>query len=183
MAQRGRHGLSDSQKRDPAQDAKRAQEAKDANAKSKARAKAVAEEAELEAVKARARAHAEARAAKEAKGGRAREPESTDRAIPFIKLRCGESTGQKGKVLKLVGRRFTFGREHGTVKVPAEVVSRRHAEFKLGRRGWVLRDLHSRNGTFLNGARIESARIRVGNIVTLGPEGAHYQVIALEDTL
>jgi len=112
-----------------------------------------------------------------------RESGSTRRPTTFIKLRCGKYTGQEGNVLMLVGRRFTFGRDRVTVKVPAGVVSRRHAELKLSLRGWVVHDLQSHNGTFLNGEQIETARIRVGSIVGLGAAGAHYTVIALEDAL
>ena len=127
----------------------------------------------------RRRAHEEAHA----DGDGDRESERMHRVSSFIKLRCGESSGVEGKVMTLTGLRFTFGRERVSVKVPGGVVSRQHAELKLSRRGWVLRDLSSRNGTFLNGQRIVSVRIRVGDTVVLGTSGAHYTVIALEGAL
>jgi pSer/pThr/pTyr-binding forkhead associated (FHA) protein len=49
-------------------------------------------------------------------------------------------------------------------------VSRVHAEVVGTRRGWVLRDLGSRNGTFLNGARVRHVDepIREGDILQFG---------------
>ena len=48
------------------------------------------------------------------------------------------------------------------------LLSRRHAEFAVGPGGVVVRDLGSRNGTFLNGARIAESAIRSGDIVRIG---------------
>ncbi len=49
-------------------------------------------------------------------------------------------------------------------------ISRRHAEFILGDEGWVLHDLGSMNGTYLNGVRIgrTSHRIRQGDAIRVG---------------
>jgi transcriptional regulator with GAF, ATPase, and Fis domain len=47
-------------------------------------------------------------------------------------------------------------------------ISRRHAEFWLrDGRAWI-RDLQSRNGTFLNGARVSEAELHLGAVVVLG---------------
>src|SRR5262245_46685224 len=43
----------------------------------------------------------------------------------------------------------------GDVVVLASSVSREHAELRLTPAGWTARDLGSRNGTFVNGGRIE----------------------------
>jgi hypothetical protein len=49
-------------------------------------------------------------------------------------------------------------------------VSRQHAEVALGPEGWVVRDLGSTNGTFLNGARLAwvGQRLRAGDVVQCG---------------
>ncbi len=47
-------------------------------------------------------------------------------------------------------------------------ISRRHAELQLDDQGVRVRDLGSSNGTFLNGARVETASIAVGDVVTFG---------------
>jgi FHA domain/Domain of unknown function (DUF1707) len=47
-------------------------------------------------------------------------------------------------------------------------VSRRHALLERTADGWRITDLHSTNGTFVAGARVESARIDVGARLRLG---------------
>jgi hypothetical protein len=47
-------------------------------------------------------------------------------------------------------------------------VSRNHAEFLHGASGWVLRDKHSLNGTYVNGNRMDEARLGNGDKVQIG---------------
>src|SRR5438874_1093181 len=49
-------------------------------------------------------------------------------------------------------------------------VSRRHAEVVLDEDGWVVRDLGSSNGTYLNGARLgrHPHRVRPGDVIRVG---------------
>jgi DNA-binding NtrC family response regulator len=49
-------------------------------------------------------------------------------------------------------------------------VSRRHAQIELGEdgRSWELEDLQSRNGTFVNGERVERALLRDGDVIRIG---------------
>ena len=56
----------------------------------------------------------------------------------------------------------TVGRNHeGELVVLASSVSREHAELKKNDAGWHIRDLGSRNGTFVDGARAQG-RVNLG---------------------
>lgn len=48
--------------------------------------------------------------------------------------------------------------------------SRRHSAIQRDADGWTIRDLDSRNGTFVNRQRIQSCRLRDGDLINLGPE-------------
>jgi hypothetical protein len=49
-----------------------------------------------------------------------------------------------------------------------DTVSRRHAELRVEDGCWVLRDLGSSNGTWVNGRRVVEAEVRPGDVVQLG---------------
>lgn len=53
--------------------------------------------------------------------------------------------------------------------VPDRMLSRRHARFYLDGPDWFVEDLGSHNGTFLNGARVQSpSRLKDGDVLALG---------------
>lgn len=60
------------------------------------------------------------------------------------------------------------GRELGAIRVDDAAVSSRH--FQIEERGseFFLRDLDSSNGTFLNGHRVRSAKLKSGDRITAG---------------
>jgi pSer/pThr/pTyr-binding forkhead associated (FHA) protein len=60
-------------------------------------------------------------------------------------------------------------------------VSRLHAELELRDKQWMLRDNQSRNGTFVNGLRINKVPLRNGDRVVLG--GAAFDFSAEDDPL
>src|SRR4051794_29722899 len=74
------------------------------------------------------------------------------------------------------GHRCVIGRAPSAdCIVPDDCVSRRHAEVWQDGERWMLRDLHSRNGTRVNGVRvIEPVEVRPGDRVDLG--GAPYRL-------
>jgi hypothetical protein len=71
-----------------------------------------------------------------------------------------------------IGPKATIGRNHsGDLVVLASSVSREHAELAQGAAGWTVRDLGSRNGTFVDGVRCagrtalaDRATIKVGDV-------------------
>jgi pSer/pThr/pTyr-binding forkhead associated (FHA) protein len=63
----------------------------------------------------------------------------------------------------------TIGRgEDADVVIDDRTVSRLHCELRANDEGYVLRNLGSRTGTFLNGMRVSEAVIRPGDEVQLG---------------
>ena len=62
-----------------------------------------------------------------------------------------------------------LGRSSGCQLVFADdTVSRRHAELRLLDGRWILRDLGSSNGTWVNGRRVMEAEVAPGDEVSLG---------------
>ncbi len=54
--------------------------------------------------------------------------------------------------------------------IPLQVVSRRHCQLSQEEEKLMIRDLHSSNGTFLNGTRVLDAKdVQPGDKVQLGP--------------
>jgi pSer/pThr/pTyr-binding forkhead associated (FHA) protein/S1-C subfamily serine protease len=82
-----------------------------------------------------------------------------------------------GKRFEAQGTRIRIGRGRECEVRPVEgsegIVSRVHAELSVGPSGGLsLRDVGSKNGTYLNGDRIGAAMpVRIGDRITLGPGG------------
>ena len=69
----------------------------------------------------------------------------------------------KAGVTQVIGRAPT-----SDIPVFDPTVSRRHAELVTNDKGISVKDLSSANGTFLNGSRIESCNVGVGDTITFG---------------
>src|SRR5271156_2696642 len=69
----------------------------------------------------------------------------------------------RGRTLLVVGRART---SYPPVFDPT--ISRKHAEVVCSEAGVEVRDLGSSNGTFVNGAKIETARLSPGDVVSFG---------------
>lgn len=81
------------------------------------------------------------------------------------------STRQKGTKLTLQpGKEFVVGRHESChIRIAAGGVSRRHCLLRATDAGLWVRDLGSRNGTFVNEVRIEGERLLTpGDLLTLG---------------
>lgn len=53
--------------------------------------------------------------------------------------------------------------------IPLMVISRRHCEVNMDQGLLTIRDLDSRNGTFVNGERIEETILDPGDMIQIGP--------------
>jgi S1-C subfamily serine protease len=61
----------------------------------------------------------------------------------------------------------------------SKMVSRRHAELVNGDEGWVLKDLQSDNGTFVNGIRIQSCFLKSGDKVSFADAAYRFSGVEL----
>jgi hypothetical protein len=76
---------------------------------------------------------------------------------------------QPGESFFLGPQPVTIGRGAGSeIQLLEEAISRRHAEVKPGIDGFVLRDLGSENGTFVNGGRVDEHLLAEGDVVQVG---------------
>ncbi|MCS6912763.1 MAG: sigma 54-interacting transcriptional regulator [Myxococcales bacterium] len=81
------------------------------------------------------------------------------------------------------GREFIIARdvirvgknEDNDLVLTEETVSRVHFEIVRDAKGYLLRDLHSTNGTFLDGAEIREAYLRPGSVITAGTVQLKFQ--------
>ena len=77
--------------------------------------------------------------------------------------------GQPAKTDFEVREHAVIGREPGCeVELSEAAVSRRHAEIEWTYPGYVLRDLGSRNGTFVNSAEIDEFVLEHGDLIEVG---------------
>ena len=77
----------------------------------------------------------------------------------------------QGTFIPITRRLFAIGRDETCqLRLRSEEVSRRHAELKMTAKLVLIRDLGSRNGTTVNGRRLNSiATLRHGDRVEIGP--------------
>ena len=74
-----------------------------------------------------------------------------------------------GSSVSLEGQRTLIGRlPDCEVVVTDPNVSRHHAEVRWDGQGYVISDLGSMNGTLVNDARVQEARLNTGDIITIG---------------
>ena len=92
-------------------------------------------------------------------------------ALPLARLRA--RLRRRGLGLPEAGAlrhaRLLIGRSSACQLVLGDdTVSRRHAELRTEDGRWLLRDLGSSNGTWVNGRRVIEAEVRPGDLVQLG---------------
>ncbi len=78
--------------------------------------------------------------------------------------------------------RLLIGRSpQADLRPDSRMVSRRHAELVNGNEGWVLKDLQSDNGTFVNGIRIQSCFLKNGDRVSFADASYRFTGAELVD--
>ena len=92
----------------------------------------------------------------------------------------GVGQGQKFEIYK---ERMTIGRvDECDIVLPSESVSRTHAFIeKNGELGYLIFDNDSKNGVFVNGARVEAAPLHHGDSIQIGNFGFRYYGVQYED--
>src|SRR2546425_1015642 len=105
-------------------------------------------------------------------------------------LKLTDSSGQQ--VAESSAATLRFGRDPDSSIVirgdAARVVSVRHAELRFENGAWLLADLGSKNGTYLNGTRVSAPTpVKQGDVIRLAEAGPEYRVttiaVELEATL
>lgn len=83
----------------------------------------------------------------------------------YLKVLTGP---ERGNILPLLEGRVILGRG-GEVVIKDRRVSRKHAVIEaISRENIYIRDLMSRNGTYVNGVKIQTYKLKAGDIIRLG---------------
>lgn len=103
------------------------------------------------------------------------EAESLPRVRAELVIKTGESQGMKlrlGKSIANLGRRET-----NEVFLDDPNISRVHAQIELVQDEYILTDLGSLNGTYVNGKRIHRTRLNSGDQIKLGKTELDFQIM------
>lgn len=101
--------------------------------------------------------------------------------MPGLYVKLGRGTPQPGKVYRLTGRTFLVGRsDQADIQLWSDVASREHAVLRIEGERWFVVDLGSRNGTYLNGRRVNNAALRPMDRLKFGPGGPKVGIVALD---
>ena len=74
------------------------------------------------------------------------------------------------KAFSLPSNITVIGRRHDCdLCIPLTPVSRKHCQLSQNKETLKIRDLDSRNGTFLNGKRIDEETLKAGDYIKIGP--------------
>ena len=80
-----------------------------------------------------------------------------------------------------VGETVTIGRSRSCdLSLRSPDASRRHAEILLAASGWLVRDLDSTNGTFVNGERVGERALQPGDRIEIGSDAITYCEVGVE---
>lgn len=101
---------------------------------------------------------------------RARGARATERAPADLLVMDPAGTGlDPGERIPLLAQ-STIGRSReNDVTLDDAVISAQHARLTWNGRGWVIEDLNSTNGTFVNGKQVDRPRaVKQGDVIDLG---------------
>ena len=86
--------------------------------------------------------------------------------MPRLKIQAGEGVGRD---TSLGARPCVVGRDPGADFILDDVVaSRRHFRIVPDGGTWIIEDMGSTNGTYVNDARVKRARLRDGDVIRVG---------------
>jgi pSer/pThr/pTyr-binding forkhead associated (FHA) protein len=86
------------------------------------------------------------------------------------------------KTYNFTGKQITIGRlPENDIVIDNLSVSRKHAVIHSVRSGYVVRDLGSKNGTLLNGEKVENGELQGGDTITIGKYEIAFQVTTGEE--
>jgi DNA-binding NtrC family response regulator len=89
--------------------------------------------------------------------------------IVFRKYRLTAGSGKEAKTTVVDKRRATIGTAGGNdVVLSDKSVSRVHCEITVDEKGYLLRDLDSKNGTFLDGVRVVAGYLKPSSVIAAG---------------
>jgi predicted component of type VI protein secretion system len=87
-----------------------------------------------------------------------------------------DSPGQSQQIIIWDTLEITVGRgPDRDLVIPDSEVSRQHALFAMDGSSHIVADLHTSNGTFVNGARVSRHQLRPGDVVELGPARVQFR--------
>lgn len=88
--------------------------------------------------------------------------------MEFMLVRVQSDGGTKSAVIKR--ERTLIGRHTGCdLRIRSGEVSRQHCEIVIEEGVGVVRDLDSRNGTYVNGVKVVEKRLEAGDLLAVGP--------------
>lgn len=83
----------------------------------------------------------------------------------YLKILTGPD---RGSIVPLLQGRVILGRD-GEITIRDRRVSRKHAVIEaISRENIYIRDLMSKNGTFVNGVKVQTYKLKAGDIIRLG---------------
>jgi predicted component of type VI protein secretion system len=95
------------------------------------------------------------------------------RVFTFLAI---DSPGQSQQIIIWDTLEITVGRgPDRDIVIPDSEVSRQHALFAMDGSSHIVADLHTSNGTFVNGARVSRHQLRPGDVVELGPARVQFR--------
>jgi pSer/pThr/pTyr-binding forkhead associated (FHA) protein len=87
-------------------------------------------------------------------------------AVPTLKLLSGPLEGRE---YRLVGSEYLIGRDHmSDIVIDLKDVSRRHAKIEKSATEYVVCDLGSANGVFVNNLKLPRAVLMNGDVIQIG---------------